>query len=244
MEFNRFEIFEYKSKWVEHPQFIIESSKKPKVCSLIHEIVNKLEKKAEISIIAPLEFNLNDYKDLSDQHYDIDYDDDIKTLLNPEVRDEKIVIIFLKGFTRRHAINATQRFSVNLTELLMNGRHYNITTICVNNIDNVGINPSFRLNFDYIYLDYSIGHRKLYMNYAVRFLTEEVFSQILAVFNDDKFMVIDNRSFSDSIQEKMFWYKCNDWIRLFEEEMDLTRDFDELRKLIHSDRIIKLNIVI
>lgn len=99
----------------------------------------------------------------------------------------------------------------NITEILMNGRHFRLTYILTMQTP-LGITPDLRLNFDYVFLlkeDSTINKKKLWDNYASMFPSliafEKVFSECTKDFCS---MVIDNRKPADNIQEKVYWFKA------------------------------------
>lgn len=101
----------------------------------------------------------------------------------------------------------------NITEILMNGRHYRLTYILTMQTP-LGITPDLRLNFDYVFLlkeDSAINKKKLWDNYASVFHTlmafEKVFDECTKDFCS---MVIDNRKPANDIQEKVFWFKAKE----------------------------------
>ena len=101
----------------------------------------------------------------------------------------------------------------NILELFFNGRHHHISFILTMQFS-LGIPPELRSNFDYIFLlgeDFMSNKKRLYDHYAGMFPNFEMFSQ---VFNNvtDNFgcMVIDNRTKSKKIEDKVFWYRAKD----------------------------------
>ncbi|AVL94765.1 A32-like packaging ATPase [Moumouvirus australiensis] len=100
-----------------------------------------------------------------------------------------------------------------IMEILMNGRHYKLTYILTMQTP-LGITPDLRLNFDYVFLlkeDSAINLKKLYENYASMFPNIYTFEKAFKKCTEDyKSMVIDNRKPSDSIQEKVFWFKAQE----------------------------------
>jgi len=101
----------------------------------------------------------------------------------------------------------------NITEILMNGRHFRLTYVLTMQTP-LGITPDLRLNFDYVFLlkeDSHINKKKLYENYASMFPSlayfEKVFTECTRDFCS---MVIDNRKPTDTVQEKVFWFKAKD----------------------------------
>lgn len=101
----------------------------------------------------------------------------------------------------------------NILEIMMNGRHYKLTYILTMQTP-LGVTPDLRLNFDYVFIlkeDSRINMKKLYENYASMFPT---FMDFNAVFSkctkDNCCMVIDNRKPTETIQEKVFWFKAEE----------------------------------
>lgn len=101
----------------------------------------------------------------------------------------------------------------SIMEILMNGRHYRLTYILTMQTP-LGITPDLRLNFDYVFLlkeDSTINKKKLWDNYASMFPSISSFEKVFGKCTEDyKSMVIDNRKPTDSIQEKVFWFKARD----------------------------------
>lgn len=100
-----------------------------------------------------------------------------------------------------------------ITELLFNGRHYEIMYILALQYP-LGITPDMRSNFDYIFLladDFISNKKKMYDNYAGMFPSFDSFSQVFQQLTDDfGSMVIANRGARDSIFEKVYYYKAPD----------------------------------
>ena len=99
----------------------------------------------------------------------------------------------------------------NILELFFNGRHHHLSFILTMQFS-LGIPPELRSNFDYIFLlgeDFISNKKRLYEHYAGMFPSFEMFTQ---VFNNvtDNFgcMVIDNRTKSKKIEDKVFWYRA------------------------------------
>ena len=116
----------------------------------------------------------------------------------------------------------------NITEILMNGRHYMLTYILTMQTP-LGITPDLRLNFDYIFLskeDSTINKKKLWDNYASMFPTLPVFEKVFAKCTEDyRAMVIDNRRPTDNILDKVFWFRAKERKFTFG-----SRNFKELHK--------------
>lgn len=101
----------------------------------------------------------------------------------------------------------------NIAELMCNGRHYHITFVLTMQYS-LGITPSMRSNFDYVFLlgeDFINNRKKLFEHYAGMFPTFGVFQQVFAkVTHDYGCMVLNNRIKSANIQEKIFWYRADE----------------------------------
>ena len=78
----------------------------------------------------------------------------------------------------------------------------------------LGITPDLRLNFDYVFLlkeDSQINKKKLYENYASMFPNLTVFDKVFTECTKDHCsMVVDNRKPTDTIEEKVFWFKAKE----------------------------------
>lgn len=101
----------------------------------------------------------------------------------------------------------------NITELFFNGRHHHISFILIMQYS-VGIKPEMRSNFDYIFLlaeDIISNRKRLYEHYAGMFPTFDIFQQVFSDITEDYgIMVINNRSHSKDISDKVFWYKAKE----------------------------------
>lgn len=97
-----------------------------------------------------------------------------------------------------------------IMEILMNGRHYSLTTAMITPIS-AGITPDIRLNADYVFLTRNnsmLERKKLYNNYASMFPTFESFDKVFEeCTKNDGSMVIDNRKACNNIQDKVFHFK-------------------------------------
>ncbi len=102
----------------------------------------------------------------------------------------------------------------SVTEILMNGRHYKLTYVLTTQTP-YGITPDLRLNFDYVFLfreDSTINKRRLWDMYASMFPDFETFEPVFdECTRDYGVMVIDNRRPSDSIADKVFWFKAQEF---------------------------------
>lgn len=113
----------------------------------------------------------------------------------------------------------------DLMEIMLNGRHYCMTTIVTLQIP-IGITPDIRLNFDYIFLFYddsTINKKKLWDNYASVFPNLVTFDKVFSACTfDHQCMVIDNRKQTNNICEKIFWIKPNS--NLFQKQNECVKD--------------------
>lgn len=98
-----------------------------------------------------------------------------------------------------------------LNELMMNGRHYNITYILTMQYP-LGVPPEIRGNFDYRFLladDQPGNIEKIFKQYAGIFPNYATFKTIFSqVIPDYRCMVISNRGANQEFSEKVFWYKA------------------------------------
>jgi hypothetical protein len=98
----------------------------------------------------------------------------------------------------------------NVTEILFNGRHYNMCCIYCSEIP-PPFTPKIRCNFDYIFIFSEDSHavlNKLYQHYAGMFPTFNSFKEIFnEATRNGGCMVIVNRGTSLSFLDKVLWYK-------------------------------------
>lgn len=98
-----------------------------------------------------------------------------------------------------------------ITELLYNGRHYEIMYILTMQYP-LGITPELRGNFDYIFLlaeDFVSNLKRIYDHYAGMFPDFTSFRQtFIQLTSDFGCMVIVNRGARTSFLEKIYWYKA------------------------------------
>lgn len=101
------------------------------------------------------------------------------------------------------------------------GRFYKLPSITTIQCP-IGIPPEIRYNFDYVFLlaeNYYSNKKRLYEHYAGMFSDFESFDKTFSQMSkNDNCMVINNRSRSSNIEDKVFSYKFNaDKKRSFEE---------------------------
>jgi hypothetical protein len=103
-------------------------------------------------------------------------------------------------------------------ELLLNGRHYNISYIFSMQIP-LGITPELRSNFDYnvLFKDDIISNlKRMYDHYAGVFPTFKSFKMVYDQLTDDYgAMIIVNRGSKKSIFEKIHWYRAQEVLENF-----------------------------
>ena len=99
-----------------------------------------------------------------------------------------------------------------ITELLFNGRHYDIMYILTMQYP-LGITPELRGNFDYIFLlaeDFVSNLKRIYDHYAGLFPCFNSFKATFSQLTDNYgCMVISNRGARRSFLEKVFWYRAD-----------------------------------
>jgi hypothetical protein len=100
-----------------------------------------------------------------------------------------------------------------ISEIFMNGRHYRITYMLTMQYS-LGIKPELRSNFDYIFIlgeDMTSNRKRLYEHYAGMFPTFDVFEKVFDALTENYCcMVIDNKTKSKNLTDKVFWYKSVD----------------------------------
>jgi len=114
-----------------------------------------------------------------------------------------------------------------IQELFLNGRHYHISFILTMQYC-IGIDPAMRGNLDYIFLfaeGIAANRKRLYDHYTGVFNSFTEFEQIFTeLTNDYGVMVINQKSNSNNICDKVFWYKAKE-IPDFVMGSDKYRDF-------------------
>lgn len=98
-------------------------------------------------------------------------------------------------------------------KLFVEGRHFNIMyLLCLNY--SMGLTPTMRSNVDYVFLyqeEEMVNMKKLYENYAGIFPTFQMFKETLDQCTEDfGCLVIDKRSKSKILTERVFHYKAKD----------------------------------
>ena len=99
----------------------------------------------------------------------------------------------------------------NMIELLMNGRHKNITFIFTSQYP-IGIGPELRANIDFlfVYSQESISDKKkIHEHYAGVFDKFQDFKKVFDHITEEyRCMVINRKIKSNSISKKIYWYKA------------------------------------
>lgn len=101
----------------------------------------------------------------------------------------------------------------NIAEIFFNGRHRKIFYIFTMQFP-LGLKPELRANFDYVFLlneDFLSNQKRLYEHYAGMFPSFDVFRSVFTEVTDNfGVMVIDNKSRSKNLTDKVFWYRAVD----------------------------------
>lgn len=101
----------------------------------------------------------------------------------------------------------------NIAEIFYNGRHRKILFLLSMQFP-LALKPELRGNFDYIFLlseDFISNQKRLYDHYAGMFPSFEIFRKVFTEVTDNfGVMVINNKSRSKLIQDKVFWYRAAD----------------------------------
>ena len=227
MDYNKFQILEFKlDKMVSDPSIVMIAKRGSGKSYVARDIIHHYRHIPGGIVIAPTDRMSSFYKYFFPDLY-IHYD--IKELILKKIlarqsmmiekeKDKKKVgkkidpsgILIMDDCLARKKSWAKDE---NITEILMNGRHYKLTYILTMQTP-LGITPDLRLNFDYVFLlkdDSTINKKKLWDNYASMFPTISAFEKVFGKCTDDfRSMVIDNRKPSTNIQEKVYWFKAKE----------------------------------
>ena len=117
----------------------------------------------------------------------------------------------------------------------MNGRHYNIFFLLTMQYP-LGIPPNLRCQTDYIFIfnDSIIKNKqRIYEHYWGFFDSFDVFKQVMdQICVDYGCLVINNKTQSNKIEDKIFWYKAKEAkFRMCDEELwDIQAIEDEKRR--------------
>lgn len=102
---------------------------------------------------------------------------------------------------------------MNLKFIFMNGKHLYITCLLTMQYP-LDLPPSLRDNVDYIFIfreSKLSTKRRLYQQYAKDvFPTFEMFNKVLDEYTKDHgCLVIDNRIYSNKLEDRVFWYRAD-----------------------------------
>ena len=223
MQSSKFQIYEFKlDKMVAHPSIAIIAKRGSGKSYITRDIVYHFRHIPGAAVIAPTDVMNPFYKFFFPDiyiHYDIK-DDLLKNILmrqmamiekhkeNPDY-DPTALLVMDDCMPRKKNWDRDE----TIIEVIMNARHYKLPYILTTQTP-VGISPEFRMNFDYVFLlkeDSTINRRKLWQQYACIFPTFESFEKVFVECTRDYgAMVIDNRKPTDSIAEKVFWFKAEE----------------------------------
>ena len=227
MDYNKFKIFEFKlEKMVDHPSIVMIAKRGSGKSFITRDIIYHYRNIPGGAVIAPTDRMNSFYKYFFPDlfiHYDIK-----EEVLAKILRRQALIVEKSKQKEKEHkwvdpssilimddclARKKSWAKDQNITEILMNGRHYRLTYVLTMQTP-LGITPDLRLNFDYVFLlkdDSTINKKKLWDNYASMFPTLSVFEKVFSKCTEDyKSMVIDNRKPADDISEKVFWFKAQE----------------------------------
>jgi len=100
-----------------------------------------------------------------------------------------------------------------LTELMLNGRHYNISLI-MSSQDPLGLSPLMRNNMDYVFIlasDSYLNRKKIFENYCSCLPDRASFERVFAELTENYCsLVVINRGNRKDITDKIAWYKAPD----------------------------------
>ena len=228
MNFNKFQILEFQlSSMVKDPAIVMIARRGSGKSFITRDIMYHLRKIPVGCVIAPtdrmnsfyryffpdlyIHYEIKDIilkKILSRQSQIIDHEKEAKKNKQPSVDPSAILVM-----DDCLADKGSWEKDPSIAEILMNGRHYRLTYILTMQTP-LGISPSLRLNFDYVYLlneDSAINKKKLWMNYGSMIPTLALFEKVFSKCTEDyRAMVINNRFPSNDIQKKIFWFKAKE----------------------------------
>jgi hypothetical protein len=125
--------------------------------------------------------------------------------INPKYRRLGLIMDDCLADAKEWATNNT------LKEIMMNGRHYDITYILTMQYL-MGISPQLRGNFDYVILlkeDSPNTIKKIFDNYAGIFENYQEFRRVFEKLTDNySAMIIVKRDVNKKLQDKIFHYKA------------------------------------
>jgi hypothetical protein len=118
-----------------------------------------------------------------------------------------------------------------IREIFMNGRHYKMTYLLTMQFS-LGIAPELRSNFDYVFLLRAPGlsdQARIFNHYAGGIFPtfdsfKVVFDELTANYGC---MVIDNKSRSEEVCDRVFWYRAKDHKRKFKIGSSKFKDFNQ-----------------
>jgi hypothetical protein len=133
-------------------------------------------------------------------------DNEKRKELGKEPKEDKVIIVMDDCFGNKDWVKQEC-----ISELFFNGRHYHLSLVLLMQYA-LMIPPAFRSNMDYIILlaDDIISNRRKYYEYYCGFLPSfEVFQQVFTELTKDfGALIVNNRSRSSNISDKLFWYKA------------------------------------
>lgn len=207
MKYDKLQICEFKlDRLCQNPQILIIAKRGSGKTVLVQHILYKLGIFSKLmkntTIISPTKDYSNKYEG-ADIHFQLTED-----ILNRVISKQK-KNIELPGVIVMDNCLACSMPSYN--NIMMNGRHYNLTTITTIS-DPLGLSPSMRINFDYIFMlkeSSTINKKKLWENYASMFPNFECFDKAFSKLTENySCMVINNRSQSDNLDDQVYWFKA------------------------------------
>lgn len=184
--------------------------------TLIKDIMYNNRTIPAVVVISPCEEFSNFYSEfVSETNIHTSYDSEIlanvfkrqQNMMHHKKESDGRVIVVMDDCMSSNFLNDS-----NLSELLLNGRHYNTLSILTLQFP-VGVSPEKRCNMDYIFLfadDVISTRKRLYDHYAGMFPTFEIFQQIFSeITADHGCMVIKNcHAYGENIENIIFRYKA------------------------------------
>lgn len=216
MDHNKLPISEFNlGEMGPHPSICVIGKRGPGKTTLISTIINQLQThhSIDLNIVSPIDRLDGIYKKTypgSNIIHELNYDFIKEILSKASDKSKQIHYVIVLDDCVQSKSNALS--DPTMQELLMNGRHYNITCILTMQYP-MGLSPVIRCNFDYIFLfreQSTINKKKLYTNYCGMFPTYECFEHIFETITDNHTsMVIKNCTNKGNFNDLIFWFRAH-----------------------------------
>ena len=216
---NSYNIFKFDLEdMVNYPSILVIGKRGSGKTFLVHKLLHFLTHKyqnSKLSVVSPTE-GMNNFYEKNYPNANISYDlrdqfiqkilTDSSTKISNQIDETNIVVmdncfVGKKSWTKMGHVR----------NLIMNGHCYKIPHIVT--IDTpIGITRELRLNFDYVFMfsdNSQSNKKKLWNNYASMFPTYSTFESVFNVATKNfNTMVINHRTKSINIENRVFWFKA------------------------------------